>query len=158
MLHERANGSPVSYDDGDVMFDKFDLFHRSNECIRLMTASQPIAPISAAPDVVMTSTQSELATFKKGIKLDAALYPILSQDTQWDLWNHSVVSLAHAQSVKQVLDNKYIPVLPDEVALFSKKNKYLYAVFEHTLQSDKGKAIVCAYEDTFDAQKVYKDV
>jgi hypothetical protein len=62
------------------------------------------------------------------------------------------------QSVKQVLEDKYVPVLPDEVALFSKKNKYLYAVFEQTLLSDKGKAIVQAYEDTFDAQKVIKEM
>jgi hypothetical protein len=63
-----------------------------------------------------------------------------------------------AQSVEQVLDNKYVPALPDEVALFSEKNKYLYTVFEQTLQSDKGKAIVWAYEDTFDTQKVYKEM
>jgi hypothetical protein len=69
-----------------------------------------------------------------------------------------VISLARAQSVEQVLDHKYIPVLPDEVALFSEKNKYLYAIFEWTLQSDKGNAIVQAYEDTFDAQKVCREM
>jgi hypothetical protein len=58
-----------------------------------------------------------------------------------------VISLACAQSVEQVLDDKYVPVLPDEVALFSEKNKYLYTIFKRTLQSDKGKAIVRAYED-----------
>jgi hypothetical protein len=46
VLNERAKGSPASYDVEDVVFDKFDLFHRSNECIRLMMTSQPIAPIS----------------------------------------------------------------------------------------------------------------
>jgi hypothetical protein len=158
ILNECAKGSPASYDGEDAMLNKFDHFCCSNECIRLMMASQPIDAISAAPDVVMTSTQSELATFKKGIKCDATLYPILSQDMQWDLWNCSVVSLAHAQSVEQVLDNKYVPILPDEVSLFSKKNKYLYTIFEQTLQSDKGKAIMRAYEDTFDAQSIYKEM
>jgi hypothetical protein len=60
---------------------------------------QSVAPTSSAPDVVMTSTQSQLVMFKKGIKHDAALYPILTQDMEWDSWNHSVVSLARAQSV-----------------------------------------------------------
>jgi hypothetical protein len=137
----------LSYDGGDVMFDKFDLFCCSNECVILMMTSQPIAPILAAPHAVMTSTQSELVTFKKGIKHDAALYPILSQDMQWDLWNRSVVSLARAQSVEQVLDNKYLPVLLDEIALFSEKNNYLYAVFERTLQLDKGRPL-CAHTKT----------
>jgi hypothetical protein len=158
VLNEHAKGSPASYDGGGIVFDKFDLFCRSNECIGLMMMSQPIAPILAAPDAVMTSTQSELAAFKKGIKRNAALYPILTQDMQLDLWNHSVISLVHVQSIKQVLDNKYVPVLPDEVALFSRKKKYLYTVFKQTLQLDKGKAIVWAYEDTFDAQKVYKEM
>jgi hypothetical protein len=47
VLNERAKRSPASYDGGDIVFDKFDLFHPSNECIRLMMTSQPIAPISA---------------------------------------------------------------------------------------------------------------
>ena len=34
----------------------------------------------------------------------------------------------------------------------------MYSVFERTLQSDKGKAIVRAYETTFDAQKVYSEM
>jgi hypothetical protein len=87
VLHERANGSSASYDGGDIVFDKFDLFRRSNECIRLIMAPQPVAPTSLAPNVVMTSTQSELATFKKCIKHDATLYPVLTQDMEWDLWN-----------------------------------------------------------------------
>jgi hypothetical protein len=158
VLHERAYGSPATYDGGDIVFDKFDSFRRSNECIRLIMAPQPVVPALSAPNVVMTSTQSELATFKKGIKRNAALYPVLTQDTEWDSWNHSVVSLARAQSAEQVLDNKYVPSLPDEIALFSEKNKYHFSVFDRTLQSEKGKAIVRAYEDTFDAQKVYKEM
>jgi hypothetical protein len=85
VLHERANGSSASYDGEDIVFDKFDLFHQSNECIRLIVAPQPVAPTLSAPDVVMTSTQSELATFKKGIKRDAALHPVLTQDMEWVL-------------------------------------------------------------------------
>jgi hypothetical protein len=49
ILNERAKGSPASYDGGDVVVDKFDLFCRSCECIRLMMTLQPIAPISAEP-------------------------------------------------------------------------------------------------------------
>jgi hypothetical protein len=45
-----------------------------------------------------------------------------------------------------------------EVALFAEKQKYFYAILERTLQTDKGKAIVCAHEATFDAQTVYKEM
>ena len=156
--YERANGLPASYNGGDVTFDKFDSFRSSNECIRMMLTSQQTVSTPAAPNVTMSTTQAELANFKKGIKRDAALYPVMTQDTQWDSWSRSVVSLARAQSVEQVLDDKYKPVLLDEIALFSEKQKFLYAVFERTLQSDKGKAIVRAHESTFDAQKVYKEM
>jgi hypothetical protein len=56
VFHEHANGSSASYGVGDIVFDKFDLFRQSNECIRLIMAPQPVAPTLSAPDVVMTST------------------------------------------------------------------------------------------------------
>ena len=34
----------------------------------------------------------------------------------------------------------------------------MYAVFEHTIHTDKGKAIVRAYEDSYDAQSVYREL
>jgi hypothetical protein len=49
MLHELAKGSPVSYDGGDLVFNKVDLFGCSNECIRLMMTSQPVAPFRQYP-------------------------------------------------------------------------------------------------------------
>jgi hypothetical protein len=59
---------------------------------------------------------------------------------------------------EQVLDSTYQAVLHDKVALFAEKQKYFYAILERTLQTDKGKAIVCAHEATFDAQTVYKEM
>jgi hypothetical protein len=138
VLHEHTHGSPASYNGGNITLNEFDLFCGSTECICLMMASQQSAATTTSPNVVVSMTQAELANFKKGCKRDAALYPVMTQDTQSDSWNHSIVSLARAQSVEQVLDDMFTPVLPDEVALFSEKNKFMYAVFERSLQSDKG--------------------
>jgi hypothetical protein len=123
-----------------------------------MTLSQPYPTVPANPNAVMLSTQTELATFRKGIKRDASLFPVMNQDSLWDSWNRSIVSIARAQAVEQVLDSTYVPVLLEEIVLFNEKQKYLYSVFERTLQSDKGKAIVRSHEDKFDAQKVYKEM
>jgi hypothetical protein len=152
------HGKDASYDGTDVTKDEFEKFSSSNECIRLMTLSQPYQTVPANPNAVMSSTQTELATFRKGIKRDASLFPVMNQDSQWDSWNRSIVSIARAQAVEQVLDSTYVPVLLEEIALFNEKQKYLYSVFERTLQSDKGKAIVRSHEDKFDAQKVYKEM
>ena len=45
-----------------------------------------------------------------------------------------------------------------KAALFDEKQKYMYAVFEKTLLTDKGKALVRAYQCKYDAQAVYKEV
>jgi hypothetical protein len=155
VYHQRAHGKDASYDGTDVTKDEFEKFSTSNECIRLVTLSQPYPTVPVNPNAVMSSTQTELATFRKGIKRDASLFPVMNQDSQWDSWNRSIVSIARAQAVEQVLDSTYVPVLLEEIDLFKEKQKYLYSVFERTLQSDKGKAIVRSHEDQFDAQKVY---
>jgi hypothetical protein len=156
--YQRANGEDKSYMGADITHDEFDEFFGSNECIRIMMAMQPMANLGPTPNVTMSTVQTELATFRKGIKRDAAQYPVIKQDIEWDTWNRSVVSIARAQAVEQVLDSTYRPVLIDEIALFEEKQKYMYAVFERTMQTDKGKAIVRAHEATFDAQQVYKEM
>jgi hypothetical protein len=40
--------------------------------------------------------------------------------------------------------------------LFKEKQKYVYAILESKVLTDRGKAIVRDHEDTFDAQEVYK--
>ena len=75
-----------------------------------------------------------------------------------DTWNCSLVSIARAQATEQVLDSTYVPILPDEIALFAEKQMYMYSVLQRAVQTDEGKAIVRSHEATFDAQKVYKEM
>jgi hypothetical protein len=48
-----------------------------------------------------------------------------------------------------------VPTSSEESNLFIKKQKFLYAVFEQTLQMDQGKAFARQHEKDFDAQKIY---
>ncbi len=64
---------------------------------------------------------------------------------------------ARAQDIFKILDPSYAPNQTEE-PLFKAKQKYLYAVFERVLQTDKGKVLVCAYEETADAQQIFKDL
>ena len=60
---------------------------------------------------------------------------------------------ACAQGVEDVLDVNYSLLSPEEQALFLEKQKYMYAVFIHTLLlTDQGKALVRQYEAFSDAQ------
>jgi hypothetical protein len=58
--------------------------------------------------------------------------------------------------VADVHDETYVPTTVDEIALFSEKQKFVYAVLESKVQTDHGKAIIRDHEHDFDAQKVYK--
>ena len=65
---------------------------------------------------------------------------------------------ARAQDVADVLNHNYTPSNTDEAALFDEKQKYMYAVFEKTLLTDKGKALVHAHQRKYDAQKIYQEL
>jgi hypothetical protein len=67
----------------------------------------------------------------------------------------AVIAQARAQDVADVFDPTHCPTQPDEKLLFEEKQKYVYAVFEQRLLTDKGKALVREYEATSDAQAVY---
>ena len=50
------------------------------------------------------SPKMELLHFKRGIKRDAAIYPTLREDKNWDNWNRSLHAQARAHDVCEVLD------------------------------------------------------
>ena len=50
-----------------------------------------------------------LQDFKKGIKRDATLYPVLKHMRNWDCWQRGTTATARAQDVAEVLDHWYVP-------------------------------------------------
>jgi hypothetical protein len=61
-----------------------------------------------------------------------------------------------SQAVSEVLDDSYVPITPDDLTLFQEKQKYLFAVLESKVLTDRGKALIWDHEHDFDAQKVYQ--
>jgi hypothetical protein len=55
-----------------------------------------------------------------------------------------------------MLDPTYKPKASSEEELFNEKKKFAYAFLESKVLTDRVKAIVRDYEDTFDVQVVYK--
>ena len=47
------------------------------------------------------------------------------------------------------------PSTADDIAVFAEKQKFLYAVLESKVLTDRGKAIIRDHEHDFDAQKAY---
>jgi len=82
---------------------------------------------------------------------------VLKDNKQWDSWHRLTLAQARAQDVTEILNLNYLP-LPSQDSLFKAKQKYLYAIFERILQTDKGKSLVWAHEEDLDAQKIFKEL
>jgi hypothetical protein len=96
--------------------------------------------------------------FKRGIKRDPSQFPapVLKDDKQWDLWNQDTKAQARSQDIIDVLLPSYKATTQEEITLFDEKQKFMYAVFMKTIQTDTGKSHVRANEATYDAQNIYK--
>ena len=99
------------------------------------------APIPPGPDAQYPTRTSKVAAFKKGIKRDMTVFPILKRDTAFDSWKRSTVSHANAQGCGEVLTD-FVPTNADDTAEFDLKQTFMYACFNTTLQTDKGKELV----------------
>jgi hypothetical protein len=120
----------------------------------------PTAQTGSAPPTQshLASSRDPVSDFKRGIKRDVSLFPKLKADKGWDGWKRTVVTQARMQDVSEVLDHTYVPANPSLAALFTEKQKFMYAVFDTVLLTDQGKAYVRQHTDTYDAQKVYKSL
>jgi hypothetical protein len=104
----------------------------------------------------MKNGRDLVAEFKKSIKRgDTNMFPSLKQDKQWDNWQRAVIAQAQAQDLSDVLDPKFSPIGIKGSNLFAKKQKFMYAIFEQTLLSDKGKALVRLHLNNYNAHKLY---
>lgn len=131
--------------------DEFDKFRVSTILNRPIPAPVPTSTPIAPPS-------SLVRDFKRGIKRDIAHFIALKDDAAWDNWERATIAQARAQDVADVLNANYTPTTAEEIALFDEKQKYMYAVFEKTLLTDKGKSLVRVHQRKYDAQKVYAEL
>lgn len=90
---------------------------------------------------IMTSTTMSTATNKahpwtlgwleKGSRWDPTLFDTYKDEKQWDAWQCSSISQAHAQDVGDILDLAFKPANDQKEDLFKEKQIYMYAVFEN---------------------------
>jgi small nuclear ribonucleoprotein (snRNP)-like protein len=97
-------------------------------------------------------------SFRRGIKRDPSLFPELKDERHNDAWHRSFMTQARAQGVDDALDEAYVPSTDEEKDLFQEKQKYLYAVLEGKVKTDRGKLIVRKYDQTYDARAVYLEL
>jgi hypothetical protein len=104
-----------------------------------------------------TKVQDRVFEFKKGIKRDPASFTVMKDSKQWDSVHRTLKAQTCYQDVDDILDPCYQPTTAEDIALFAEKQKYMYSVFEQTLQTDKGKVIVRSYDSNCNAQLIYSE-
>ena len=118
----------------------------------VMTPPKP----TIAPSTDALSAQE----FRRGVKRDKSHYTDLKDDKHFNSWNRGFVATAYMHHTQHVLDEHYIPdpTNPTELALFTEMQVFMYAVLEEHLKTDTGKSLVSQYEETRDAQSIYREL
>ncbi|MEO1603375.1 MAG: hypothetical protein AAFU49_23535, partial [Pseudomonadota bacterium] len=130
-----------------------------NQFLNYCASCPPVNPNMIPRQSVGTNQdQANLATYRKGVKRDPSLFPVLKDLRQFDNWNRAVLAQAKAQDVSEVFDRHYVPANADQVELFRMKQNFVFAVFVAKLLADESKALVRQYETDSDAQSIYRDL
>jgi hypothetical protein len=117
--------------------------------------AKAIVNIPSIPSTTHVASTTPAELFRKGIKRDAAVYPVLKQDSQFDTWNRATLAYAKAQDCSNVFDPSYIPLGRDNVDLFELQNGFIYSIFVSNLQTDVGRKLVRNHTD---AQLIYREL
>ena len=159
----QSNGNPIDDSQGwmSITAENFDQFRISSDFVTQTTGPDPYRQARGASGSTTSSIvngSESLREFRCGIKRDPTLFVSLKDDGAWDAWYRSTLAQARAQGVDDVLDHTYTPKTQDEISVFQEKQKYMYAVFDAKLLTDKGKALVRTYQRKYDAQQVFREL
>ena len=111
---------------------------------------------SHSPNLQHNRSHAPAESFKKGVKRDSTMHNTFKDGKQWDTWRRHLRATAMAQDVDDVLNKDYAPTTPEDADLFQEKKKFMYSVFERTLLTDQGKALVRQHESAYDSQITHK--
>ncbi len=162
VINAQLEGNPIIGEAwNEITQDEFDSFRINPKYMVKLTSAfsmpgDPEVPKPPPPLAKPTPMFTPAEMFRRGIKRDSTLFPTLKDEKFNDNWHRSFVNQARAQDVSEVLDPNYMPLDEQTQELFNEKQKYVYAILESKVLTDRGKAIVREHEATFDAQQVYK--
>jgi hypothetical protein len=123
---------------------------RQNRSSPISTSSTTSSP-QATP---MRYTPAEL--FRRDVIRGPNLFPYLYYEPFNDTWHRRFECQARVKGVIEVLDPTYVPVSAEEKDLFNEKLKYVYAILERRVSTERGKAFIREHASDYNAQKVYQ--
>jgi hypothetical protein len=114
-------------------------------------------PLAAAGNARPQATRAEM--FDRGNKKDKDHYPEFKEEKNWDSFCRSVEVTADTHhGTSDIIDTTYVPPAGDNdaIALFARKNRFMYSVFEAKIKTDMGISIVRSHETDRNAQTVWR--
>jgi Reverse transcriptase (RNA-dependent DNA polymerase) len=122
-------------------------------------ASSPSPKVDSSIGGIVASFDALTAQeFRRGVKRDKMHYEDLKDDKYFNTWNRGFVATAHMHHTHLVLDETYLPKTDVDIAVFAEMQTFMYAVLQDHLKTDKGKSLVSQYEETRDAQSIYREL
>jgi hypothetical protein len=155
VIHRDKTGEPIGTNWLSITQEEFDVF-RSSVAAMPVASPPPSSSSHTSIQAPRTPIYSPAEQFIRTIKRDPSLFPTLKDERYNDVWHRSFLTQARAQDVSEVLDPNYSPSTQSEKDLFAAKQKFVYAILEQKVLTDKGKELVRDHESDSDAQAVYK--
>jgi hypothetical protein len=115
----------------------------------------PHTPHHSAPPAYPAS-KDPAAIFRKGIKLDPTLYPVLTDDRNWPKFIREFEAIADLQQIARLLDTSFQPnnLDPVDYQLFLAQQQYMYPILLRCLKTDKGRELITRFQSSRDAHRI----
>ena len=99
-------------------FSQFRIIYNPADYLNPSTSNLAPSTSGSRPSTAASRTQDPVRDFKRGIKRDPSLFPILKDAKQWDPWYIDTKAQARAQDVEDVLDPTYASTKVEDKAVF----------------------------------------
>ena len=160
-LKQTHGTDQINWEDTTIVnSDNFDTFR--------ITEYDPQGPTNPNSEIVnekgvsknnnfRSDNKSLAAEFRKGVKRDKSAYTVLKDERNWDSWRRRTVATMHSHGCQNITNPLYKPTSVDETLLLREQNNFMYDVFATILQTMMGGHYVQMYEETRDAQSVWRE-
>jgi hypothetical protein len=159
-IHRKLDGDAILEDWSNVTREDVNEYRASKMYLSARAGLPNPNPTTAGAMALLPFVipRDPLGEYRRGARRDPNAFVSLKEDKQWDSWEQSTVAQAQAQDLLDVLDSTFVPATPEATELIVEKQKFVYAIFDKILLTNKGKSLVRQYAGTFDAQKVFCDL
>jgi hypothetical protein len=108
------------------------------------------------PGTTPSPSTSAIYDFRKSVKRSVSDYQAFKEDSLWHSWHRHLLTTARSHNVDNVLSLTYSTVTPEDTALLSEQQRFVFSVLEQKVLTSDGVVFIRTHSDTGDATAVYR--